>query len=434
MKSKFPLLAICAAISSGIGVAVSASPLATLRQIKTVFVVPLENHDWTQASPTSSPQQLFGNAAAPYINSLCTPGNPNAAQVSYATRYYNAGQGVHPSEPSYIWSEAGTTFGVYTDNDPSTSSGNLFTCQHLCGQLNAAGIAWKSYQEDVQYSSSAAVSAYGSASVTNIYNGSYQYDYRPKHNPMEFFTDTINHNVYPLAQLWTDLADNAIGRYNWVTPDQYNEMHSALGSGFTYHGVHYTGDQAAIAEGDHCLSIIIPRIMASSAYQDHGLIIIWTDETEHSDDTNSTIADIIISPLAKGNAYASSVVYSHSSDLKTMDEIFGLDLQTNAIPARDINAFGTGYNTVVSANDLGDMFMSAPSFIGAQALPGSEGFQLTFSGPEGQRYHVLSFGSLNLPVSAWTVIGNGTFGSTNAIFTDSAASLYPARFYSITSP
>ena len=27
-----------------------------------------------------------------------------------------------------------------------------------------------------------------------------------------------------------------------------------------------------------------------------------------------------------------------------MDEIFGLAFQTNAIPARDRNAFGTGYN------------------------------------------------------------------------------------------
>jgi hypothetical protein len=54
-------------------------------------------------------------------------------------------------------------------------------------------------------------------------------------------------------------------------------------------GVHYTGDQAAIAEGDNCLSIIIPQIMASAAYQDHGVIIIWTDETESTDDTNTTL-------------------------------------------------------------------------------------------------------------------------------------------------
>ena len=29
--------------------------------------------------------------------------------------------------------------------------------------------------------------------------------------------------------------------------------------------------------------------MASAAYQDHGVIIIWTDETESTDDTNTTL-------------------------------------------------------------------------------------------------------------------------------------------------
>src|SRR5450432_3256201 len=58
-------------------------------KIRTVFVIAMENHNFTQSNPTSSPQQILGNPAAPYINSLVTPGNPNAAQVSYATKYYN---------------------------------------------------------------------------------------------------------------------------------------------------------------------------------------------------------------------------------------------------------------------------------------------------------------------------------------------------------
>ena len=62
---------------------------------------------------------------------------------------------------------------------------------------------------------------------------------------MAFFADTAFENVYPLAQLFTDLGLNAVGRYNWITPDQYNEAHSSLNGGFTYQGVHYTGDQSA---------------------------------------------------------------------------------------------------------------------------------------------------------------------------------------------
>ena len=254
---------------------------------------------------------------------------------------------------------------------------------------------------------------------------------------MEFFTDTQNQNVYPLAQLWTDLTNHAVGRYNWITPDEYNEMHTCLPNGFTYHGVLYTGDQAAIAAGDNCLSIIIPQIMASAAYQDHGVIIIWTDETECTDDTNTTLPLIIISPLAKGNAYASGVVMSHSSNLKTMDEIFGLAFQTNAIPASDINASGTGYNYVAAANDLSDMFQpiyQPPNVVGGQVKPGGGGFQLTFSGPAGQPYQVLASDGPTTPRSACAVIGTGTFGSTNVVFTDSDAANHPGRFYIIKSP
>jgi hypothetical protein len=410
----------------------------TLQQIKTVFVIPLENHDWTQPCTGHGAQQILGNPAAPYLNSLMTPGNSNAVQVSYATKYYNVGQGVHPSEPNYVWSEAGTDFGVYSDNDPSTNSGNLFNAQHLTGQLNAAGILWKSYQEDLEYAASAAVSSAGTLpSGTNIYNGSTQYYYVVRHNPMEFFTDTQNQNVYPLKQLWADLANPAVGRYNWITPDAYNEMHSYLPGGFTYYGVQYTGDQAAVAAGDYCLSILIPQIMASSAYQDHGVIIIWVDETVSTDDTNTALPHIIISPLAKGNAYASRVVMSHSSCLKTMDEIFGLAFQTNAIPISDINASGTGYNYVATANDLSDLFQpsyQAPNIIGGQMLLGAGGFQLTFSGPAGQTYQVLASDSPVAPPSAWAVVSTGTFGGTNVIFTDSDAANHPGSFYVIKSP
>jgi hypothetical protein len=354
--------------TSGVVNITVTNPVAfqAVQQIKTIFVIALENHDWTQKSPLSNPQQILGNPAAPYVNSLVTPGNPNSAQVSFATRYYNVGQNVHPSEPNYVWAEGGTTFGIYTDNDPSMASHNDFTAQHLTGQMNAAGVAWKTYQEDVEYSTMATISANGNRpSGTNFYNGTTAYDYTARHCPMQMYTDSQNSNVYTLTQFWMDLTNNAITRYNWITPDEFNEMHSSLPNGYNYHGVAYTGDQAAIAEGDNFLSIVIPKIMASQAYQDHGVIIIWTDETESTDDTNTTLPEIIISPLAKGDAYASSVVMSHSSDLKTMDELFGLDFQTNLPAASDLNAFGNGYNYVATANDLSDFFQgvgtSAPA-------------------------------------------------------------------------
>jgi hypothetical protein len=70
-----------------------------------VFYIEMENHNLTQPSGVTSPQQLLGNPAAHYLNSLMTPGNPNAAQTSYASNYYNVeynnpSVSIHPSEPN----------------------------------------------------------------------------------------------------------------------------------------------------------------------------------------------------------------------------------------------------------------------------------------------------------------------------------------------
>ena len=124
-------------------------------------------------------------------------------------------------------------------------------------------------------------------------------------------------------------------------------MHTALTGGFTYNGVHYTGNQANIAQGDNFLSIIIPEIEASQAFKNNGTIIIWNDETETETTATRglyTSMEIVISPLAKGNAYTNNILYTHSSDLLTMSELFGVT------PPGDAATPGT--------NDLSDLFKS----------------------------------------------------------------------------
>ena len=89
--------------------------------------------------------------------------------------------------------------------------------------------------------------------------------------------------------------------YNWITPNQYNDMHTALTGG--YKGL--TGDAANIKQGDDFLSQIVPVIMASDAYKNHGVIIRWWDEAEgdgvandNADDYNHTNGEIVISTCA----------------------------------------------------------------------------------------------------------------------------------------
>jgi hypothetical protein len=348
-------------------------------QIQTVFVIAMENHNWSQPGSQTSPGQILGNPAAPFINSLVTPGNPNAAQTSYASNYQNAAAGIHPSEPNYIWAEAGSNLGVLNDNDPYGTGGtNQSTNQSLSNLLQNSGQSWRSYQEDTdvnltnnqplpksQYTVPLTSFSGTFTSGTNQYNGSNQYNYGAKHNPQVFFTSTNGgnnntpsnpqaQNYAPLQQLTTDLANNTVARYNWITPDQYNDMHSTLNGGFTYNGVQYTGDQAAIAQGDNFLSIIIPQIEASNAYKNNGAIVVWWDETEGGDDSSRTLGEIIISPDAKGNAYTNNILYTHSSDLLTMQQIYGV---------------GPCLRDACQATDLSDLFKAGSI---PQAIPTPE--------------------------------------------------------------
>jgi hypothetical protein len=370
---------------------------ATAESIKTVFVIAMENHNWTQpVTVAGGIQQIYQNPNAPFINSLVN-GNGFAIingsvvniseQVSYASAYHNVlatpggtNPHIHPSEPNYLWAEAGTNFGVFNDNDPFAASGptDQNTGLHLSNLLTLAGKTWRSYQEDIDLTRTASAqltsdplpraqwtvplssfSGFYAAGNTNAFNGSAQFNYAAKHNPMVFFTDTNggdnatpsnpwSTHYAPLEQLFDDLAENRVADYNWITPDQYNDMHTSLSGG--YKGL--TGDAANIKQGDDFLSRIVPAIMASDAYKNHGVIILWWDESESdgvagdtADDFNHTIGEIVISKHAHENVngvpYASPVNLTHSSDLRTMQEIFGV---------------GPFLGDAANAADLSDLF------------------------------------------------------------------------------
>jgi phosphatidylinositol-3-phosphatase len=371
---------------------------AQAQEIKTVFVIAMENHNWTQPANqfTGTIQQIYQNPNAPFINSLV---NGTAfevvgdsvvhisEQVSYASAYHNVlatpngnNPDIHPSEPNYIWAEAGTNFGVLNDNDPFSSKGvtDQNTSEHLSNFLTQAGKTWKAYQEDIdliavngqltnvplpqdQWTVPLTSFTGSFTSGLNEFNGSAQFNYAAKHNPMLFFTDTnggndatvanpLSSHYAPLQQLAIDLANNTVADYNWITPNQYNDMHTALAAG--YKGL--TGDAAKILQGDDFLRQVVPMIMASDAYKNHGAIIIWFDESEDDgvagdkeDDFSHTIPEIVISKRAHKNVngipYASPLNFTHSSDLRTMQEIFHL---------------GPLLGDAANSNDLSDLFDS----------------------------------------------------------------------------
>ena len=84
-----------------------------------------------------------------------TPGNPNASQTSYATNYYNLqynlpSLSIHPSEPNYVWQEAGLTGPLNAPTRTPTPPTTL-PRPTLSALLQNAGIPWKSYQENITW-------------------------------------------------------------------------------------------------------------------------------------------------------------------------------------------------------------------------------------------------------------------------------------------
>lgn len=284
-----------------------AIDLAGVKPLQTVFIILLENHNWSD---------IKGSASAPYIN------NTLLAMGAHAEMYFNA-PGIHPSEPNYLWLEAGTNFGVLDDNPPSAN--HQSSTSHLATQLKAANISWRSYQEDISGTDCPLIA------VKN---------YAPKHDPFVFFDDStgsnnpndsycIMHNR-PMTELAGDLSGNSVARYNFLTPNLCDDMHDTCAP-----------QNNQIKQGDDWLAQNVPMIMASAAYQNGGVILITWDESELGD---FPIGMIAISSKAK-TGYSNSIRYTHGSTLRSVQEIFGVT-----------PLLGDAANQT----DLADLFVSFP--------------------------------------------------------------------------
>ena len=260
--------------------------------IKTVFIIVMENHNWTAPPPgnySSVVSPIENNPNAPYINKTLIP------MASHANNYNNPPHN-HPSLPNYLWLEAGTNFGILADVTPYNHSQT--TTQHLVTLLSNANISWASYAEGVEPG---------------------MCDFKVFHNPFVFFddvTDNLNPkspdcvaNMHNTVQFMTDLTNNTVARYNFIVPDYCHSMHDSCNG------------QDRVKEGDDWLSKIVPAIMQSQAYQNGGVIFLTWDEAERAD---GPIPMIVLSPFAKGNGYSNNIYYNHGSTLRTVEEIFGV--------------------------------------------------------------------------------------------------------------
>jgi hypothetical protein len=280
-----------------------ASSQHVTHHIHNVFIIMMENHNWTGNASLS----IKGNPEAHYINEVLIPDGAHPSN-------YNNPPHIHPSLPNYLWLEAGTNFGILNDNH-ANGANTQTTGLHLVTLLKNAGISWRSYDA-------------WSTGKTCLLD--------QDHTPFVFFDDVTNHHqlhskycidhVRPISELDSDLVDGKTARYSFIVPNLCQAMHSYCGKN-------------QIKAGDEWLSGVVPKILDSSAYKDGGVLFIVWDEAARGD---GPIPMLILSPYAKKGGFTNHVYYNHSSTLRTVEEIFGVSpLLRDAAHEPDLKAFFT---------------------------------------------------------------------------------------------
>lgn len=304
----------------------------SLPPLQTVFIILEENQNWSAITPS----------VAPYIRNTLLP------MGAHAEQYYNP-PGIHPSEPNYVWIEAGGSLGIADDADPASNHRN--NREHLVAYLDQAGISWKAYAEDIDGKTCPLTS---------------RGQYAAKHVPFLFFDDVTGNNdpnsaycishIRPYSELARDLEYNTVARYNFITPNLCNDMHNC-----------------GITAGDRWLSSEVPKILGSQSYKEAGVLFITWDEGADAagNDSDGPIGMIALSPFAKVN-YSNSIHYTHSSILKTLQEIFGVlpNLRDAANTTDLSDFFVSGPPAPASINDGGIVNAASYNLATAAAAPG----------------------------------------------------------------
>jgi hypothetical protein len=337
---------------------VSGHSLGGINGINTIWVVVMENSDWSK---------IKGTTNTPYISNTLLP------QAAWCEKYYNP-PGLHPSLPNYLWLMTGTNFGIQDDLDPAVN--HQSSTNTLFHQLDAAGIPWRCYAENVT-----------GTTCPDAANG----DYAARHVPFVYF-DTVRNNVpnctnhiRPFAELARDLTNGNTARFNFLVPNRTNDMHDPVADRPT-----------AIKQGDTWLAQEMPKILNSSAYQNGGLLVIVFDEGDGSTG-DGPIGTIFLSPRIKAPGYASTNFYDHSSMLRTWQDIFGVKPYLGA---------------TVFANDMSEMFRTLQI---SGLFTDAAGVHLTVTNLiAGHTNYVLL---ANSPTGPWQTIRTNTSASSGQTIT-----------------
>lgn len=236
---------------------------------------------------------VYRNPAAPFFNSLIPQG-------AFAENYYGS---TWPSIGNYLMLNSG----AIPTND------NLFSGvvldDNVVRECCNSGVSWKAYMDGLPEPG---------------YIGDKAYPYVRPHNPFSYFGDVfyskdIARHMVPLDQLFADLDSGALPSYSWITPSQVHNMHDCPLDRRP------CDNDVKVAAGDGFLKEVVPRILASPAFQRNGLLIITTDHAWKSriDHGGGHVVWLALGPRAK-KGYRSATFYQHPSTVRLIADLLGI--------------------------------------------------------------------------------------------------------------
>lgn len=267
----------------------------------TIYTIVLSNLDY---------REVVGSANAPYLNSLL-------ASNGLATNYRDV---AHPGLPNRLeMISGGTQYPGILEYGPTAAPYFPSASPSLGGQLEAAGIAWRAYGENM-------------GTPCNL---STTGDYKPAHVPFLYFSDVqlasgalCAARVVDLGSLSADIAAGT-SRYLWIAPSNIHDGTSPA-----------TDPVLALQQADTWLSTMVPQILASSAYRANGVLFITVDQAMgRAGDSADQVPMIVLSSRIVSAGFSSSTSYTHASYLATVEDLLGLARLGEAIGAPSLSAF-----------------------------------------------------------------------------------------------
>jgi len=187
---------------------------------------------------------------------------------------------------------------VLTNDDSETPASFPTSADNAVRELVAGGKTWKAYAE----------------SIPSVgYIGGNAGNYYVRHVPMPYLTDvqdsaTSRLGLVPFTQLATDITNNELPDYAFITPNACDDAHNC-----------------ALGVADSWLAANIAPLLSSTPFKDDGLLIVVFDESGN-DNTHGggRVCAVLASPAFSKPGYQSTTLYQHQSTLRLMLKALGV--------------------------------------------------------------------------------------------------------------